>query len=593
MHGSKVVVGVALAVAAGVLAGGVTAAARAEPVAVWGAAAGIVAPGSFAPAAPIPVAPFRVPGSPSPRSPPHRSRRSRLRSSRLPAASARRPPPSGPRCPARASRARRTGQPAGVPCAATVRACIDLAHNKAWLLRGGVVEYGPVPITSGKPGYRTPVGTFRVLSKERLHLSRAFDNAPMPYSVFFIPGIAFHQGSLRALARLHPPLQGGRDPLLRLAGARRCRAGGALNRNGAPDCAHGDQSDFRIEHDTMGEVRVPAERGRAQTQRAVENFPISGRGLRARAIRALALVKAAAARVNASSACSTGVADAIAAAADEVADGRARRPLPRRRLPDRLGHLVEHERQRGDRHPRDRAPRPSTCTPTTTSTRRGRQRRLPDDDPPRRHRGARHRRRPRARTPRAGAAPRAPRVGRRREGGPHPPHGRRADHAGPGGGRLGHAGRVRRRAGAATRCPGSAQLPIGGTAVGTGLNAPRGFGAAVVERLRAATGLDVLTEAPDHIEAQASRDGLVEASGALRTVAVSLYKIANDIRWLSSGPRTGLRRAAAPRPATGQSIMPGKVNPVICEAAMMVAAQVIGNDACVAFSGTQGNLSST
>jgi lipoprotein-anchoring transpeptidase ErfK/SrfK len=85
---------------------------------------------------------------------------------------------------------------AGVPCAATVRACIDLTHNKAWLLRGSVVAYGPVPITSGRTGYRTPVGTFRVLSRERLHLSRAFDNAPMPYSVFFIPGIAFHQGSL-------------------------------------------------------------------------------------------------------------------------------------------------------------------------------------------------------------------------------------------------------------------------------------------------------------------------------------------------------------------------------------------------------------
>jgi lipoprotein-anchoring transpeptidase ErfK/SrfK len=83
-----------------------------------------------------------------------------------------------------------------VPCTSTVRACIDLTHNKAWLLRDGVVEYGPVPITSGRKGYRTPVGTFHVLSRERLHLSRAFDNAPMPYSVFFIPGIAFHQGSL-------------------------------------------------------------------------------------------------------------------------------------------------------------------------------------------------------------------------------------------------------------------------------------------------------------------------------------------------------------------------------------------------------------
>ena len=122
--------------------------------------------------------------------------------------------------------------------------------------------------------------------------------------------------------------------------------------------------------------------------------------------------------------------------------------------------------------------------------------------------------------------------------------------------------------------PRLAQLPIGGTAVGTGLNAPPGFGAAVVERLRAATGLDVLTEAPDHIEAQASRDGLVEASGALRTVAVSLYKIANDIRWLSSGPRTGLAELHLPDLQPGSSIMPGKVNPVICEATMMVAAQV-------------------
>ena len=104
------------------------------------------------------------------------------------------------------------------------------------------------------------------------------------------------------------------------------------------------------------------------------------------------------------------------------------------------------------------------------------------------------------------------------------------------------------------------QLPIGGTAVGTGLNAPPGFGAAVVAELRAATGLATLTEAPDHIEAQAARDGLVEASGALRTVAVSLYKIANDIRWLGSGPRTGLAELHLPDLQPGSSIMPGKVN---------------------------------
>ena len=191
MHGSKVVVGVALAVAAGVLAGGVTAAARAEPVAVWGAAAGIVAPGSRAPA-PIPVAPFPV--APFPRAPiPAIPAPVFPAPGGLGAPPAAAPAPAAPPLPPKPAA---PAKPAGVPCAATVRACIDLAHNKAWLLRGGVVEYGPVPITSGKPGYRTPVGTFRVLSKERLHLSRAFDNAPMPYSVFFIPGIAFHQGSL-------------------------------------------------------------------------------------------------------------------------------------------------------------------------------------------------------------------------------------------------------------------------------------------------------------------------------------------------------------------------------------------------------------
>jgi len=133
-------------------------------------------------------------------------------------------------------------------------------------------------------------------------------------------------------------------------------------------------------------------------------------------------------------------------------------------------------------------------------------------------------------------------------------------------------------------------LAIGGTAVGTGLNAPAGFAAGVVEELRAATGLHVLTEAPDHMEAQGARDGLVEASGALRTVAVSLFKIANDLRWLGSGPRTGLAELALPDLQPGSSIMPGKVNPVICEATMMVAAQVLGNDAAVGFAGAQGNL---
>ena len=105
------------------------------------------------------------------------------------------------------------------------------------------------------------------------------------------------------------------------------------------------------------------------------------------------------------------------------------------------------------------------------------------------------------------------------------------------------------------------QLPIGGTAVGTGLNAPDGFGAGVVDELRAATGLDVLTEAADHIEAQGARDGLVEASGALRTVAVSLFKIANDLRWLGSGPAHRAGRAAPARPAAGQLDHAGQGQP--------------------------------
>ncbi|MCA9233991.1 MAG: class II fumarate hydratase [Planctomycetales bacterium] len=133
------------------------------------------------------------------------------------------------------------------------------------------------------------------------------------------------------------------------------------------------------------------------------------------------------------------------------------------------------------------------------------------------------------------------------------------------------------------------ELAIGGTAVGTGLNAPPDFGAEVVRRLAKRTGLP-LTEATDHIAAQASRDGLVEASGQLRTTAVALTKVANDLRWMASGPRTGLAEIRLPDLQPGSSIMPGKVNPVLCEAVTQVAAQVMGNDAAVAFSGSQGNF---
>jgi fumarate hydratase class II len=137
--------------------------------------------------------------------------------------------------------------------------------------------------------------------------------------------------------------------------------------------------------------------------------------------------------------------------------------------------------------------------------------------------------------------------------------------------------------------PRVAELPLGGTAVGTGINTPEGFSGRVIEILGEETGLS-LTEARDHFEAQGARDGLVELSGQLRTIAVSLTKICNDLRWMGSGPRTGLAEIALPDLQPGSSIMPGKVNPVIPEAVLMVCAQVIGNDTTVSYAGTTGTF---
>jgi len=137
--------------------------------------------------------------------------------------------------------------------------------------------------------------------------------------------------------------------------------------------------------------------------------------------------------------------------------------------------------------------------------------------------------------------------------------------------------------------PDVGELPLGGTAVGTGLNAPPGFAAAVIARLAGDLNLP-LTEARDHFEAAGGRDALVAASGALRTVAISLFKISNDLRLMASGPRTGLAEITLPDLQPGSSIMPGKVKPVICEAVCQVCAQVIGNDAAVAFSGSAGSF---
>jgi fumarate hydratase class II len=348
---------------------------------------------------------------------------------------------------------------------------------------------------------------------------------------------------------------------------------------------------YRTERDTMGEVQVPVDAlYRAQTQRAVDNFPISGRGLERAQIRALGLVKAACARVNAQ----LGVLDeqlagAIAAAADQVAAGEHDAQFPVDVFQTGSGTssnmnaneviaTVASRATGADVHPNDHvnASQSSNDVFPTTIHLAATEAIAHDVMPALVHLASALTRRSRdwanvvkaGRTHLMDAVP----ITLGQEAG-------------------GWAAQARYGVERLASClPRLAELPIGGTAVGTRLNAPAGFGAAVVEQLRRMTGLDVLTEARDHIEAQAARDGLVECSGALRTVAVSLFKIANDFRWLGSGPRAGLAELRLPDLQPGSSIMPGKVNPVICEATMMVAAQVIGNDACVAFAGSQGNL---
>src|SRR5438067_2831624 len=133
------------------------------------------------------------------------------------------------------------------------------------------------------------------------------------------------------------------------------------------------------------------------------------------------------------------------------------------------------------------------------------------------------------------------------------------------------------------------ELALGGTAVGTGLNRHTDFPAKVMRHLHQRTGIDFF-EARDHFEAQGGKDAVVEASGQLKTIATSLFKIANDIRWLGSGPRCGIGEIRLPATQPGSSIMPGKVNPVLCESVMMVCAQVFGNDVTITWAGANGNF---
>jgi fumarate hydratase class II len=348
--------------------------------------------------------------------------------------------------------------------------------------------------------------------------------------------------------------------------------------------------EYRVERDTMGEVQVPADAlWRAQTQRAVENFPISGTTLESTHIRALAQIKAAAAAVNAElGVIAREVADAIMAAAEEVAAGQHDRHFPIDVFQTGSGTssnmnanevLATLAAQRLGRpvHPNDEVNASQSSNDVfPTSIHVAAAAALTGDLVPALDRLAaalEHRAADFADVVKAGRT-----------------HLMDATPVTLGQEFSGYAAQVRYGIERIqSTLPRVVELPLGGTAVGTGINTPPGFAALVIDRLAAETGLP-LVEARNHFEAQGARDALVEASGQLRTIAAGLYKIANDVRWMGSGPRAGLREIALPDLQPGSSIMPGKVNPVVPEAVRQVCAQVYGNDAAVAFAGSQGDF---
>ena len=354
--------------------------------------------------------------------------------------------------------------------------------------------------------------------------------------------------------------------------------------------AAAEDTAYRIEHDAMGEVRVPREAlWQAQTQRAVENFPISGTPIEPALIAALGRVKGAAARVNKDLGVVDGeLADAIADAAAEVAAGKRDNEFPidtfqtgsgtssNMNANEVIATLASRALGRPV-HPNDHVNAsqssndvfPTAIHLATTAA-------LVDDLVPALTHLAESLER------KAHEFESVVKAGRT--------HLMDATPVTLGQEFGGYAAQLRYAVQRVeSSLPRIAELPLGGTAVGTGINMPRGFAARVVELLAAETALPV-TEARNHFEAQGSRDGLVEASGVLRTIAIGLVKICNDLRWMGSGPRAGLGEIAIPDLQPGSSIMPGKVNPVICEAALMACAQVIGNDATIAFSGASGNF---
>ena len=348
--------------------------------------------------------------------------------------------------------------------------------------------------------------------------------------------------------------------------------------------------EYRIEHDTMGEVRVPLNAlYAAQTQRAVENFPISGTTLERAQIAALAQIKKSAALANAKlNVLKPEVAKAIAAAADAVISGKHDKEFPvdifqtgsgtssNMNMNEVLATLAT--KILGDTvHPNDHVNAsqssndvfPTSVHVAVTSAL------IHDLIPALDHL---------AKSLEAKAKLWATVVKAGRT------HLMDATPVTLGQEFGGYAAQIRY---AIERVQSTivrvAEVPLGGTAVGTGINTPKGFPQEVIRLLAEETKLPI-TEARDHFEAQGARDALVEGMGALRVLAVSLTKINNDLRWMGSGPNAGLGELHIPDLQPGSSIMPGKVNPVIPEAVMMVCARVIGNDATVVWAGASGNF---
>jgi fumarate hydratase class II len=353
-------------------------------------------------------------------------------------------------------------------------------------------------------------------------------------------------------------------------------------------------NEYRIERDSMGEVKVPAKAYYgAQTQRAVENFPVSGLRFPPSFIRAMGMIKLCAARANLDLGLLDGkIAGAIIQAAQEVVDGKwdgqfvldifqtgsgtstnmNTNEVIANRAIEFLGGKIG---SKSPVHPNDHVNLGQSSNDVIPTAIHLAALQVMEGELLPALRSLHQ-----VLLDKAAAFDRVVKIGRThlqdatpvRLGQEFAGYGRQVELA------ITRVERIR---------PSLAELALGGTAVGTGINTHPEFPGRVIRYLAEMTQLP-LTEAKDHFAAQASLDAVVETSGALKTVAVSLTKIANDIRWLGSGPRCGIGEILLPAIQPGSSIMPGKVNPVIPEAVIQVAAQVIGNDACITIGGQGG-----